>query len=576
MLDDNKAVSFARNTSLTEDEVKAISGVKRIDITADQEKAFGRIYGWVEGDNFYWWSNCEYGCLTDDTREIFNDLSNLTQMDLKYVDTSEMTNMNSMFANDENLTTLTNIEDFDTSHVTNMERMFYRCGVQTLDLTTWDVSNVESFSYMFANTSNFQELDITGWDMSGCKYYCKTKGKYGTMEFGSNSSNYEGEYVGGYKGEAFYYAGDQKNGFHVIANNVTFPGDSNMMFWNSYVSQIDMENVDLSQVVTMHWFLGSCGKLKEVSISNATDTKNLRYINYCFDSCSNLTNVTLSGFDTSENLLNASYMFKFDSALTSLTQDLNTQSARILNSMFYYCRNITELDLSNFDTSSIGKADDLNETYTGGLALMVIGCSQLKKLNISNWDLSSTTGKLEYDKNGIITYGTNDFITSIGDPYATDLIVTANNMVLPECVGSLFYDLGPAQVEMNNTDFSHVVYLGSLFHGSYSNNTKLKKFDISGFGAKNIKTLKYTFGCMPNVKALDLTWLESAPTNTTSMFEGDSSLTTIYVSKNFDMSKVNISSDMFYNCSSLKNFDSTKTDATNANTSSTGYFTLKE
>lgn len=65
--------------------------------------------------------------------------------------------------------------------------------------------------------------------------------------------------------------------------------------------------------------------------------------------------------------------------------------------------------------------------------------------------------------------------------------------------------------------------------GEVKNNTTNKtQFETSGFGATNIKALHYTFGYLPAVTSLDLSWLESVPTYTKGMFAGDTSLKTIY------------------------------------------------
>ena len=74
--------------------------------------------------------------------------------ELPQIDTSNVTNMNSMFYNCTNLTTIPQI---DTSNVTNMNYMFGAC----TNLTTipqLDTSNVTNMNYMFSNCPNLTTI----------------------------------------------------------------------------------------------------------------------------------------------------------------------------------------------------------------------------------------------------------------------------------------------------------------------------------------------------------------------------------------------------------------------------------
>ena len=48
--------------------------------------------------------------------------------------------------------------------------MFWRCKkLESLDLSGWDTSNVQSMSGMFYNCSRLGSLDLSGWDTSNIK-----------------------------------------------------------------------------------------------------------------------------------------------------------------------------------------------------------------------------------------------------------------------------------------------------------------------------------------------------------------------------------------------------------------------
>lgn len=75
----------------------------------------------------------------------------MTSLDVSGFDTSNVTNMNSMFANNNNmqLTTIKGLTDFHTQNVTDMGSMFYASRYRTLDVSSFDTQKVTSMGSMF-------------------------------------------------------------------------------------------------------------------------------------------------------------------------------------------------------------------------------------------------------------------------------------------------------------------------------------------------------------------------------------------------------------------------------------------
>lgn len=88
--------------------------------------------------------------------------------ELPQIDTSNVTNMNSMFSNSK--ATILDLSNFDTSKVTNMGGMFANSSATTLDLSSFDTSNVTDMSYMFED-SKVTTLDIRNFDFTNVTYY---------------------------------------------------------------------------------------------------------------------------------------------------------------------------------------------------------------------------------------------------------------------------------------------------------------------------------------------------------------------------------------------------------------------
>ena len=97
-----------------------------------------------------------------------------------------------------------------------------------------------------------------------------------------------------------------------------------------------------------------------------------------FNRCSQLTEIDLSNFDTS-NVTLMNNMFYNCSNLQSVVL-VGINKAYNMSNMFYGCSQLTEIDLSNFDTST---AIDMQAMFNY--------CSSLKSIDLSNFDTSTVT-----------------------------------------------------------------------------------------------------------------------------------------------------------------------------------------
>ena len=101
-----------------------------------------------------------------DMRDMFDNCSSLTSLDLSNFNTSKVTNMNMMFYNCSSLTSL-DLSSFNTSNVTNMDSMFCNCSSLTsLDLSSFNTSNVTNMRNMFYNCSSLTNLDLSNFNTS--------------------------------------------------------------------------------------------------------------------------------------------------------------------------------------------------------------------------------------------------------------------------------------------------------------------------------------------------------------------------------------------------------------------------
>ena len=112
--------------------------------------------------------------------------------------------------------------------------------------------------------------------------------------------------------------------------------------------------------------------LSDIDVSELDDLSGI------FEILNNLEVVDISGWDTS-NVITMEDMFCFCGKLKNIIgiENLDVSNVEYANNMFYECKNLVELDLTNWNLISLEYA-----------SYMFYGCSNLKIIkNIENWQL---------------------------------------------------------------------------------------------------------------------------------------------------------------------------------------------
>ena len=119
---------------------------------------------------------------------------------------------------------------------------------------------------------------------------------------------------------------------------------------------------------------------------------NLTKANYLFYGCNNLTNLDLSKFNT-QNVTDMSNMFYGCDSLTNLNlSNFNTQNVTNMDNMFNDCKSLTNLNLSNFNTQNVTN-----------MRSMFYNCNSLRNLDLTNFNTQNVTnmGFMFYDCNSL-------------------------------------------------------------------------------------------------------------------------------------------------------------------------------
>ena len=283
---------------------------------------------------------------------LFRGYENCVEINgLNNLDTSNVTNMHSMFYNCSSLTSL-DLSNFDTSKVTGMSFMFFICSSLTnLDLSNFDTSKVTDMSSMFSYCSSLTNLDVSNFDTS----------KVTDMSYMFNSCS-------------------SLTSLDVSSFDTSKVTDmSNMFFLCSNLTSLDISKFDTGNVTTMHDMFYSCGSLTSLDVSGF-DTSNVTDMGSMFYRCSSLPSLDVSNFDTS-NVTDMGSMFYRCSSLPSLDiSNFNTSKVTKMDAMFQLCSSLPSLDVSSFDTS---KVTDMGYMFNK--------CSSLTSLDVSGFDTSNIT-----------------------------------------------------------------------------------------------------------------------------------------------------------------------------------------
>ena len=372
----------------------------------------------------------------------FYRLKNLEKITgLEYLNTEKVTDMQKMFSNCKNLSSL-DLSNFNTEKVTNMSGMFFGCSALTTIYASdnFKTDKVTVGSNMFGGCTNLKGYDssktdhtyancsATGYFTPGCAY-AEFDNATKTLTFRYKRVKPEGAYdlnVG--DNDPGWYA--QRENIEKVVFDASFanarPTSCYRWFYKcTSLTEIEgIENLNTQNVENMRYMFTSCIKLKSLDVSkfntaNVThmsnmfedceelssldlsnfDTRNVKYMDKMFHNCNSLTSLDLSNFDT-QNLNFMSQMFHNCNSLTSLdVSNFNTQKVIEMSLMFYNCNSLTSLDVSNFDTQTVVNMSE-----------MFYGCQNLSSLDLSKFDTQNTTYmyKMFYGCSGLKTIYVSD------------------------------------------------------------------------------------------------------------------------------------------------------------------------
>ena len=333
---------------------------------------------------------------------MFLNCSNLSSLDLSSFETSNVTNMSSLFWGCSKLTNL-DLSNFDTANVIDMSCMFGNCtNLTNLNVTGFNTDKVQTMAYMFYNCSNLIDLDISSFTagyLRNTDYMFSACGRITNLDLSHFETDLHNMY--GMFENCSSLTSLDLHGFRtseVAYMSFVFEGCSSL-------KSLDLSNFDTGNVLSMEFMFAGCKNLTNLDLGSfntakVTDmfgmfsdcfdlesinlksfnTENVTNFSGLFDGCIKLKNLDVSNFNTG-NVTNMSDMFRDCRELRKLDlTSFDTRNTETMYGMFYRCSNLESLDVSSFDT---GKVSTMN--------YMFFDCSSLSDLNIRNFNMHNVT-----------------------------------------------------------------------------------------------------------------------------------------------------------------------------------------
>ena len=470
--------------------------------------------------------------------KMFSNDYHLSSLDLSSFDTSNVTDMNSMFYGCSALKNLKfDPTKFNTAKVTNMASMFKSCGVQSIDLSRFNTSNVTNMADMFSgcavtslDLSHFDTAKVT--DMSGMFNYnvlqaldvsCLDTAKVTNMaKMFANSRNLTSINFGTKDATKFNTSNvtDMSDMFNTSEkltdidlstfNTAKVANMANMFFSCKALTGLDLSPLNTTNVTDMNGMFEYCNGLTSLDVS-PLDTAKVTNMARMFHSCQKLTSLDVSTFKTS-NVTSMEDMFDYCNSLTDLkfgnpgTTTFDTSNVVTMKNMFAYCSAMVNLDLSAFDTSKV-------EVFT----LMFDNCSRLANLNLSSFKIIAKTnvsGGISMDYmfrncTSLATIDVSHFDTSnVGNMRGMfDTCYSLTSLDLTNFVTSNVSDMSDMfnqcaslkRLNLSSFDTSNVTNMYFMFA-----NSGLERLDISNFDMSNISNTDNMLGGLKNLKILVL------------------------------------------------------------------------
>ena len=355
-----------------------------------------------------------------------------------------------------------------------------------------------------------------------------------------------------------YYVeeGETYTVYFLSEDKIYAPEDSSKLFSGmAALTAVDTTNLDVSRVKIMDRMFFNSNKLKQVDVSN-WDTSNVTSMNGTFFYCQSIDGLDVSNWDVSK-VTNMYAMFYDCRELSALdVSEWNVGSVTIMEFTFGGCKKIEYLDVADWDVSKVTSFDSFLSSSGSN-----VGNMGLKSIDVSKWNTSNVVdmfgmfygcGSLtKLDLRGLDVENVTNMSHMFCDCYnLTEIDYTGWNTASIQTMDAMFNNCNSMTViDVTEFDTETLEETSQMFEACYS----LERIvGLETWVTPNLNNMQQMFQSSGKLKEVDLSAFNTSKVDDTQyMFNGCSSLTTIYVGDGWDMSNLKWQGNMFSGCRSL-------------------------
>lgn len=529
----------------------------------------------------------------------------LTIVGLQYLNTSETTTMNNMFAVFSSLSTI-NVSGFDTRKVTNMYGMFNNCSsLRSIDVSKFNTENVTDMSFMFGGCTSLEKISVSSFNTKNVKYmsnmfsYCSalttldvstfnvsslisipqfaqnstgiTKLIVGNLDFSSLDSSakhdaFTGIGTSASPAELVTYEKFNKN---VLGNKVsngayTWLGGTFKLTTTSGVPAAVKSGGGTSRTLTFTI-------VPEEQIDNSTvyslPAEGETYPKWT-SSYSEIATVVFSPMFASASPVNTGHWFSDMKNLETIKdiKYLNTASVKTMDYMFNGCVKLTSLDLSTFDTGNVTAMNNMFYRCTAletldissftikpetNVSLLASGCTALKEVSVGANDFKVITTESNKDNAFYNVGSTTPANLIIYDSFDTEVLGEKDNSGVYTWLHGRFnlitmqiYPVAVLSEDESTLTFTQVP------------EAKIDNVTTFAIPTSDNTTIRWS-GKSSNITKVVFksSFAGARPYSTAKWFRNMTKLNTIEDFENLNTSETTAMNEMFYGCVAIKELD---------------------
>ena len=525
-------IEFVKRASFTDNAV---------DVSEEKDES---IMAWVENDTLYIGSKYKI-FFPSDSGSLLSK-SNLTEIKFNNrIDTTFVTNMDGMFDNDSNITEL-DVSSFRTGNVTRMNGMFRSTSsIEEIDLSNFDTSKLQYYNELLMNCTSLETLNMDGWDFTHTSFGGSAL-KNTTSLKELSAKNWITPRYATYLYSSIYLQDSPLETIDVTGWDLSNTESISGVFQNLKILNkiIGLDTWDTSNITNMSYAFYGTGHdsnkaldaldLSSWDISNATSIYSMFY-EYGYNAKE--VNINISGWKNTK-VTNIDTMFSYIGKYSDKV-NVTVNNVEIPNAtsgtLLFYCigANGKEVNL-NINNLKVNKITDISQMFAA------IGReAETVNININDINLSGgTNAHYFFESTGLyakeldinLSNFTFNSLTSLSEAFyytgnnaeKIDIILSDWNNPNVNNISYMFYHIGgnsgvkDIKVKFENFDTSSVTKADHMFYNSGSN---ADSYVIEGLGnvdLSNVSDLSYFFnGTDENGKYRDFGTLNSYATNIT-------------------------------------------------------------